>query len=78
MLNTPIGGKMRAMAEKQAAKMLASIAPDAAGMLNAMMEEMPLCALGVIRSGSMPPNFAELIVPSLNVNPSPKLVGLLG
>lgn len=76
--DTAIGAKMLEMVKKQTAQMIEGVGDDMSGMINAMMEEMPLRGFGMLSGGQLPPNFAELLVDALNGNPSPALAQLLG
>ena len=66
--HTKIGKRILGEATKKASENLGLAGGDVAKMVDAMLLEMPLRSLGMMGGGSLPPNFAELLVATLNGN----------
>jgi beta-glucosidase len=67
--DTPIGAKVMAGALKQAADMLGGAEDKTTvAMIEAVLNEMPLRGFGMMSGGELPPDFAELMVATLNGN----------
>ena len=64
--HTGIGKRLIAETLKNAESMGAAIGEDIVAMLSAMLVDMPLRGLGLMGGDSVPPNFAELVIGTLN------------
>jgi len=64
--HTPIGARILQEAAKKASESLGLGGEDVKRMVDAMLMDMPLRALGMMGGGAMPPNFAELVISTLN------------
>jgi beta-glucosidase len=73
--HTAIGAKIIEMASKQAADAFGTSEADTSKMVEVMLMDMPLRTIGMMGGGSVPPNFAELLLGTLNGNIFTKAAG---